>query len=224
MDTFSLFLTLGLYIFFVGIYHKYQKTWLNPLLLSALSIILILIITQTSYKSYHEGVKFITLLLGPATVSLAVPLYENKKLIKLYYRQIFVSIVSGVLAHAITLIVLKYILDLSYEIFVTSIPKSVTTAIAKDISAQSGGLVEITIALVIITGVFGAIISDTVFKRLNIKSSISKGLALGVAAHAVGTSKAVEKGQIEACMATIALILTGIFTVLISPLILLLFG
>lgn len=221
MELFSLLVTLGLYLFFMTVYRRYKKAWLNPLLLSAISIILILFISNTSYESYHEGVKFITLLLGPATVSLAVPLYENKRLISIYYRQIFVAILAGVLTHAVSLIILKVTLDFSYALFVTAIPKSVTTAIAKDISAQSGGMVEITIALVIVTGVFGAIISEFVFKKLNIRSSISKGLALGVAAHAVGTSKAVELGQIEACMATIALILTGIITVLISPLILL---
>lgn len=223
MALFSLSLTLGFYIFVAYINQKTQKTWINPLLFSSIMIIFVLKTFNIEYETYHEGVQFITLLLGPATVALAIPLYENKKTILKYSKQIFISIISGTVAHALSLIVLKSFLNLSSELFITSIPKSVTTAIAKDISFQNGGMVEITVALVIITGIFGAVISDFVFKKCNIKSNVSKGLSLGVSAHAVGTSKAVEMGAVEASMSTIALILTGILTVIVTPLIILIF-
>lgn len=220
MELFSLALTVGSYLFFQKLKDKTQSTWINPLLLSALSIIVILSVTQISYEKYNQGVSFITSLLGPATVALAIPLYENKAAIRKYSKTIFTSISVGVLVHTITILVLYKLLNFDIQMLVTVLPKSVTTAIAKDIAFQNGGLVEITIALVIITGIYGALIADVVFKLLNIKSSSAKGLALGVSAHAVGTSKAVEMGEIEASMSTIALILTGILTVAITPIIL----
>lgn len=224
MDTLSIILTFGLYLLFVQIKNKTKKAWLNPLLLSALSIIVLLKSFKIDYETYNQGVKFITYLLLPATVSLAIPLYENKALILKYSRQIFISIFAGIITHALSLVFLKYTLSFSHEIFASTLSKSVTTAIAKDITAQLGGVVEITIPLVIITGIFGALISQSVFKLFNIKSKVSKGLALGVSAHAVGTATAVELGEIEAAMASIALILTGILTVFLSPLILRIFS
>lgn len=224
MELFSLAMTIGIYLIFQKIKDKTKSTLVNPLLLSAIVIIGILLVFNISYEDYNKGVSFITLLLGPATVALAIPLYENKKSIQKYAKTIFTAIVAGVSVHSISIILLYKLLNLDYSMLATVLPKSVTTAIAKDIAFQNGGIPEITIALVIITGIFGAVVSDAVFKALNIKSKTAKGLALGVSAHAVGTSKAVELGEIEATMSTIALILTGIMTVIITPIILAFFS
>ncbi len=223
MELVSLALTIGLYLFFQKIKDKTGSTLVNPLLLSAISIIIILSLSGISYETYNKGVNFITLLLGPATVALAIPLYENKESIKKYSKTIFTAISAGVLMHTLTILVLYKVLNLDKVMLATVLPKSVTTAIAKDIAFQNGGVVEITIALVIITGIYGAVIADVVFKLMNIKSKTAKGLALGVSAHAVGTSKAVEMGEMESVMSTIALILTGLITVFITPLILYIF-
>ncbi|NLW15840.1 MAG: LrgB family protein [Erysipelothrix sp.] len=219
MELWSLCLTIVIYLGFQKLKDKYDKTWINPLLLTSVTLIFILLMTNTEYETYNQGVSFITSLLGPATVALAIPLYENKDIIVKYSKRIFISVMSGIVAHGVSIVILAKLLKLDLEMIATIVPKSVTTAIAKDIAAQYGGLVEITIALVIITGIFGAVISDFAFKLLKTKSPVSKGLALGVSAHAVGTSKAIEVGEIEATMSTIALILTGLITVLVAPVI-----
>ncbi len=220
MTSFYLIITFGFYILIAKLKDKIDQTWVNPLLFASLLIIATLNLFNLKYDDYFESVSFISYLLTPATVALAIPLYENKALIKKYAKLIFISIISGILVHSLSLALLKIILNFDDILFASTISKSVTTAIAKDITTQLGGLTEITIPLVIITGIFGAAISDFVFKQFKINSPIAKGLSLGVSSHAVGTSKAIEMGEVEASMSSIALILTGLLTVIIAPFIL----
>lgn len=223
MTTFYLIITFGYYLLLTKLKNKINKTWINPLLFASLLIIATLKILNLKYDYYYESVSFISYLLTPATVALAIPLYENKSLIKKHAPLIFVSILSGILVHSLSLVFLKLLLNFDPLLFKSTIAKSVTTAIAKDITLQLGGLSEITVPLVIITGIFGAAIADSVFKYLKVESKIAAGLALGVSAHAVGTSKAIEMGEVEASMSSIALILTGLLTVLLAPIILWIF-
>lgn len=214
-ELFGLLITIGIYLVFSKISQKYKL--INPLLFTTLTIIVILMSLNIDFKTYNQSAQFITLLLKPATVALAIPLYQHRKTIQKYLKPILVGVFSGVIIHLILILVCAGALDIDQTLLMTVFPKSITTAIAKDISFQLGGNVEITIALVIITGIFGSICSSTVFKLLKIKSPITKGLALGTSSHAVGTGLAIETGEIEGTFSSIALILTGLMTVFIAP-------
>ncbi|VEU80836.1 Inner membrane protein yohK [Haploplasma axanthum] len=180
---------------------------------------IILIVFKIDYHRYKTGASFITFLIGPATVSLAVPLYQNLELLKKNWKIVLLTIFSGVIVHALVIGVLAVILRLSDAMVATVVPKSVTTAIALDISKGLSGIENLTVAIVIITGILGAVVSPFIFKVFKINSPIAQGLSLGSAAHAVGTSRAAELGEVHASMATLSLIITGITTVIISPLV-----
>lgn len=215
--TWALLITIGVYGLFQWIQKKTKQTYLNPLLLSSAVLIAILLIFRIDYERYQKSTEFITFLIAPATVSLAIPLYENLKVLKKDWKIIMITILVGVFAHALVIGGLSLMLKLTPELIATFIPKSVTTPIAKDVSESLGGIKYLTVAIVIITGILGSVISPFVFKVLNIESPVARGLSLGSSAHAVGTAKASELGEIEASMATLSLIITGILTVILSP-------
>lgn len=214
---FGLVLSMGVYVLMTKVQKILKSDLFNPLLMSSIFIIAFLMIFNISYESYNIGGQFISALIGPATVALAIPLYMNLGMLAIYKRVILVSISAGVLAHAITIGVLASVLKLSPQMIATVIPKSVTTAIAADVAVSLGGISTLTVCIVIITGIFGAALAPLLNKIFRIDSPIAQGLALGTAAHAVGTSKAIEMGKEQGIMSTLALILTGIFTVIISP-------
>lgn len=213
-------LTLFIYIVMSYLQKKTKIVLLNPLLFSSVIIIIFLLLTKIPYKQYQEGTGFITFLVGPATVSLAIPLYQNMMILREYWKKIVITILSGVVIHALIIGLMVIIFKFDQELIASFIPKSITTAVASEISNNIGGIVSLTISIVIITGIIGAAVSDFIFKTFKIENPIAKGLSLGISAHALGTSKATSYGNIEASMATLSLILTSIITVLVSPLIL----
>ncbi|WP_026391093.1 LrgB family protein [Haploplasma axanthum] len=217
--TWSITITFGIYLLCTFIQKKTKLSVLNPLLISSIFIMIILIVFKIDYHRYKTGASFITFLIGPATVSLAVPLYQNLELLKKNWKIVLLTIFSGVIVHALVIGVLAVILRLSDAMVATVVPKSVTTAIALDISKGLSGIENLTVAIVIITGILGAVVSPFIFKVFKINSPIAQGLSLGSAAHAVGTSRAAELGEVHASMATLSLIITGITTVIISPLV-----
>lgn len=215
---FGIVLTLACYLLFLTIQKRTNIDVLNPLLFSSILIIIILKLFNISYDSYNEGGKIVSFLVGPATVSLAIPLYENLDLIKKNFKVISISIISGVLIHAVSIIVILLILNVDQSIGLSLLPKSITTAIAMDVSKNNGGIVEITVAAVVITGIVGATLSPLLNNMFNIKKDESIGLALGSSAHAVGTARAASVNSIQGSFSSVSLILTGILTVIIAPL------
>ena len=151
-------------------------------------------------------------LLIPATASLAVPLYEQIELLKSNWVAILAGIVSGILAGLTTIFILALIFGLNHELYVTLLSKSVTTPIGIAISSQLGGIVTISVSVIIITGVSGAMLGEYIFKWLKIDAPIAQGVALGTASHAMGTAKAIELGDIQAAMASLSIAVTGILT------------
>lgn len=210
-------LTLTVYLLLNLLQRKTKLALLNPLLFSSIAIILFLLLFKIDYSKYEEGTKFITFLIKPATVSLAIPLYQNLILLKDHFKKILITIFIGVITHASLILLFAYMFNLNNELIATFIPKSLTTAVAVGVSESLGGLVYITISVVILTGIIGLSVSDFIFKLFNINSPIAKGLSLGISSHAIGTSKASTYGATEASMATLSLILTSIITVLLSP-------
>ena len=195
---------------------RFETGLLNPLLVSIVCTILFLFGTGISYDTYNEGAKFLTWLLTPATVSLAIPLYEQWELLKNNAKAVMAGITAGVITSLLTVLLLSMALGLSHEEYVTLLPKSITTAIGMGVSEELGGYVTLTVAVIVITGVIGNILGEFICKLFRIKEPISKGLALGTASHAIGTAKAMEIGEIEGAMSSLSIAVAGILTVLFA--------
>ena len=211
--------TISLFAYALGavLKRKLKFALLNPLLISIVLTIVVLCVGNIDYETYNEGAKYLSYLLTPATVCLAIPLYEQFELLRKNSRAIIAGIVSGVITSLTTVFVCALILGLSHEEYVTMLPKSITTAIGMGVSEELGGYVTITVAVIIITGVLGNIIADAVFKICKIEEPIAKGVALGSSAHAIGTAKAMELGQIEGAMSSLSIAVAGILTVIGAP-------
>ena len=211
---FGFFITLFGYWISSQIAKKAKSTLCNPLLLTIIFIIVFLKLTGTQYASYETGVKYINYFLTPSTVCLAVPLYRQMKLLKEYAGAILISIISGTVACAIMIFAMSRLFALDTSIYASLVPKSITTAIGMGVSEELGGIVTITVAVIIITGVLGNMIAETVIKLARIEEPIAKGLALGTSAHAIGTAKAMELGEIEGAMSSLAIAVAGLLTVI----------
>lgn len=214
----SLFLgaviSLLAYEFGLILKRKFKMAILNPLLISVICIIAFLKLTDIEYEVYNQGAKYISYLLTPATVCLALPLYDQLTLLKKNLMAVIIGIVSGVIASLGSVLIFSKIFGLTHEQYVTLLPKSITTAIGMGVSEELGGIVTITVASIIITGILGNIIADSVYKVLKIEEPIAKGLGLGTAAHAIGTARAMEYGEIEGAMSSLAIAVAGLFTVI----------
>ena len=193
---------------------KFKLAILNPLLIATICVMAVLVLFKVDYDQYNESAKYISYLLTPATVCLAVPLYEQMSLLKKNFKAVAAGIVSGVLASLVSVLVLAKLFGLSHEQYVTLLPKSITTAIGMGISEELGGIVTITVAVIIITGILGNVIAELVCKVFHIQEPIAKGLARGTASHAIGTAKAMEMGPVEGAMSSLAIAVAGLLTVI----------
>lgn len=209
-------LTLGAYEIGLFLKKKFKMAVFNPLLIAIFCVIGILCILDVDYETYEEGGRYVSYLLTPATVCLAVPLYQQLQLLKKNIKAIMAGIAAGVLASLVSVFALAKLFSLSHEQYVTLLPKSITTAIGMGVSEELGGIVTITVAVIIITGVLGNMIADVVYKVAKIEEPIAKGLALGTSAHAIGTAKAMELGQVEGAMSSLAIAVAGLLTVIAS--------
>ena len=216
---FGFFITLFGYWVSTQIAKRMRSTLCNPLLLTIIFIIAFLKLADISYASYDNGAKYINYFLTPSTVCLAVPLYRQLKLLKEYAGAILISIMSGTAACAIMIFGLAKLFLLENSIYASLVPKSITTAIALGMSEELGGLSAVTAMAVFVTGILGAVIANTVFKIFKIEDPVAQGLAMGTASHAIGTSKALELGEIQAAMSSLAIAVTGILTVIVGPIV-----
>ena len=195
---------------------KFKIGLFNPLLISIIISIVVLVIGDVEYEVYEESAKYLSYLLTPATVCLAIPLYEQWELLKKNYKAVICGLLTGALTSLATVFELSMIFGLSHQEYVTLLPKSITTAIGMGLSEELGGYVEITVAVIIITGVLGNIFGDLICKIFHIKEPISKGLAFGASSHAIGTARAIEIGEVEGAMSGLAIAVSGIFTVVFA--------
>lgn len=163
---------------------KFKMAFFNPLLIAIVCVMGVLQVMQVDYKTYNAGGQYISYLLTPATVCLAVPLYQQLTLLRKNLKAVIVGIISGVLASMVSILIFAKLFGLSHAEYVTLLPKSITTAIGMGVSEELGGLVTITVAVIIITGVLGNVIAEGVCKVAKIEEPIAKGLALGTSAHA----------------------------------------
>ena len=214
---FGVLISLGSYAMGMLLKRKTNWTFMNPLLVSIVLCIIVITLTGTSYKDYNAGASWLSYLLTPATVCLAVPLYQQMELLKKNWKAIMGGIISGVLSSAVCILVLCLIFHLEHYMFVTLLPKSITTAIGMGVSEELNGIVTITVAVIIITGVVGNVLADFVYKLFHVTHPVAKGVGLGTSAHAIGTAKALEMGEIEGAMGSLAIAVAGLLTAFIIP-------
>lgn len=207
--------TVSLLAYIIGalLKKKFKLAIFNPLLISIVLTIIMLVIADIDYDVYAQGADYLSWFLTPATVCLAIPLYEQWDLLKHNVKAVMLGITAGVLASLTTVLVLSLIMHLSHEEYVTLLPKSITTAIGMGVSEELGGYVTITVAVIIVTGVIGNIFGELICKIFRITEPISKGIAFGSASHAIGTAKAMELGDVEGAMSSLSIAVSGILTV-----------
>ena len=215
-----LLLTLGSFKLGIIVYEKSNKhTLLQPIIISYMIIITVLMLFDVGYEEYFKGVEIIHFFLGPATVALALPLYNNLKHIKVLFIPIVVTLViAGVFSIGIA-VVLLWALDAQLPTILSMTTKSITAPIAIITSEQIGAIPSLAVGFVIITGIIGALLGTTIFKIMKIKYDTSKGFALGVISHGIGTARAIEISEKAAAFSALAMGLAGIFTAVFLPLI-----
>ncbi len=210
--------TLSIVAYLIGDLIK-KKTGLgifNPLLISIAICIAVLAVSGVDYDTYNASAHYLSWFLTPATVCLAVPLYEQLELLKKNWQAMLLGIGTGVLTSVVTVLVLAKLLGLNHQEYVTLLPKSITTAIGMGVSEELGGYVTITVAVIIITGVLGNILAELICKVFKIEHPIAKGLAIGSASHAIGTAKAMEMGEVEGAISSLAIAVAGVLTVVVA--------
>lgn len=210
---------LTILFFNIGIYiqKKTNKPIFNPLLIATLGIILFLSITKIPYESYKLGGDRINFFLGPVTIVLAVPLYKQFDLFKKYLLEILIGISCGVVVSFISIKLIGHFTNADVDIINSLIPKSITTPMGISLTKTLNGVEAITVVSIILTGILGAIISPIVFKIGKINNPVAKGISLGTSAHALGTTKALEMGEVEGAMSSLSIGVSGVLTVIIVP-------
>lgn len=194
-----------------------RQAFLNPVLLSIVTLVALLTLTGTRYETYFEGAKFVHFMLGPATVALAIPLYRHLDLIRRLWLPILVSIVTGAIVSAASAILIADWLGASRQTLVSLAPKSVTAPVAMGITEKVGGLPSLTAALVVLTGVLGAVIGPAVLAAMRVRDDRARGLALGVSAHGIGTARALQSSSLTGAFAALAMGLMALISAFALP-------
>ncbi len=216
---FGVTISLSTYFFGVFLRKKFNYAIVNPLLISTILTIAFLLIFDVDYETYNKGAQYLSVFLTPVTICLAVPLYRQIQVLKKNVIAVIVSISLGVIAHAATIIVLGKIFGIDRVLTLSVLSKSVTTPIAVGISHELAGIEAVTIVGVMVAGIMGAVLGPIVCKLFRIKDAVAQGLGIGSASHAVGTSKALEMGEIQGAMSSLAIVVTGILTVIVVPIV-----
>lgn len=210
---------LSLITFEVGLWiqKKSKLVFLNPLLLAIGMIIIILIVGKIPLEHYQKGGDMIQIFLGPSTVVLALPLYQQLDSLKKYAKEILIGICVGILSGFIATTLCCVIFGFDQVLSASLMPKSITTPIGIVVSEQLGGIPAISVLTILVTGVCGAVLSEIVFRIFHIQHPVAKGIALGTSAHAIGTTKALSLGTLEGAMSSLAIGVAGLITVFIAP-------
>ena len=221
---FGVFLTIFVYQMAVLLQKKTKITLLNPLLVSMIVIIAFLSVTGIPYETYEQGARLIGSFLTPLTVCLAVPLYRQMRVLKDNVAAVLISIACGCVAHAATMIALAKLLGVENILRDSLMSKSVTTAIALGVTEELGGIQGVTIIGVLVAGIMGAVVGPAVLRLVKVDHPVAFGLGIGAGSHAIGTSKALEIGEVQGAMSSLAIVVTGVMTVVMVPVIVSLAG
>lgn len=210
---FGVGISVGAYLLGTFIKKRWNFFLFNPLLIAIAITIATLVLTGIEYQQYNNGAKYLSYLLPPATVALAIPLYEQVKLLKKNLTAILIGIASGVLTSFISIFAMALLFSLDHTEYVTLLPKSITTAIGIGLSEELNGYVAITVSAIMITGLFGNIAGAGICRLFGIKHPIARGIAIGTASHVMGTAKAMEIGEVEGAMSSLSVAVAGCMTV-----------
>lgn len=214
---FGIFLTLFFYLIGLKLHQKWKLAIFTPLIFAIICVIIFLLAFNIPLSAYNNGGQFVSIWVTPATVCLAIKLENNYQYLKDNYIPILTGIISGVVMHTMLILALCLLLSFNGDLFATLFPKSITTAIAVGVSESLGGLESLTVAVVVFTGILGAAIAPGLFKMMKINDPVAQGIALGSGAHAMGTTKAIEMGEVQGAMSSLSIVVTGITIVLVSP-------
>jgi predicted murein hydrolase (TIGR00659 family) len=221
---FGITLTLVVYLLAQQLYRRVGSVWANPVLVSIVTIILLLKGSDVEYRDYARGGDIILFLLGPSVVALAIPLYQRREAIWQRKRPILIGIFAGSLASIVSACGLAWILGGSREIVLSLAPKSVTTPIAISIVEKIGGIAPLTAAIVVLTGCLGAVCGPEFCRRIGVTSPVATGLAVGTAAHGIGTARMFEVDRLSGAVAGLAIGLNGLMTTFLLPILMVLTG
>ena len=217
---FGILLTLIAFECGVAIHKKFSHTLVNPLLIANVLIIGFLCATGISYDTYKVGGDYISFFLGPVTVVLAVPLYKQIQHLKKHWFPILTGICVGSLTSILCVIATSKLFHLSETLMLSIVPKSITIPMGSVVSEQIGGIPSITIIAITVTGITGAVAAPAVCKFCRIKHKVAQGIAIGTASHALGTTRAMEMGEVQGAMSSLSIGIAGLFTAIVAPIIL----
>lgn len=210
---FGVLISLASYCLGIFLRKRLKSSAVNPLLISVIITIAVILLFNIDHEAYLKAAEPLSFLLTPATVCLAIPLYEQLKVLRSSLKAVILGIISGVLTSLTAILSMSVLFGFTHEEYVTFLPKSITTAIGMGISEKLGGYVSVTAAVIIITGILGNIISGTVLRIFKITEPAAVGTALGSSAHAIGTAKALEIGELEGAVSSLSIVVSGIITV-----------
>lgn len=218
LSAFSLVLTFGAYQIGLWCRKKWNSPLCSPILIAVILIIAILLLTGISNDTYQAGVSGISWLLTPATVCLALPLYEQIKVLRSSLKAILAGVGAGTITSLLFVFFLCRLFQLDGAVTASLLPKSITTAMGIVLAEQSGGLPPLTAAAIILTGILGSLIGSTLCRLLKLTDPVAQGTAFGTASHVIGTSRAVELGSLQGAVSSLSLAVAGILTAILFPL------
>lgn len=210
---FGVLVSVSTYALGLWLQGRWKSPLCNPLIISILATIGVLLAGNIDYNAYYAGSQHLSYLLTPATVCLAIPLYEKLQLLKRNWKAILAGICAGVVTSLLCVLATAALFGMSHQDYVTLLPKSITTAIGMGVSQELGGNVTITVAVIAITGVVGNALAPTVCRVFRIREPIAWGIAIGTASHAIGTTRAMEMGEVEGAMSSLSIAVAGLLTV-----------
>ena len=215
---FGLFLSMAFFQLARWLNRKAGREVISPLLFATLLCIAVLLVFDIDFEVYNRGAQYLDVLLTPATICLAIPLYRQYELLRRNAVAVLAGSVAGVAAHMAGCLLMLAVFRMEAAEFITLLPKSITTAIGKSLSAELGGYPAITMAAIMITGLFGAAIAPALLRLFRVRDPLAQGLAIGTASHAAGTSTAVQMGEVQGAASSLAIVVTGLLTVVAAPL------
>jgi predicted murein hydrolase (TIGR00659 family) len=220
---FIIIATVALYLVMAKVYVRFSYPILIPVLTTTVFVILLLLAFHISYDEYMIGGKWINSLLGPAVVALAYPLYKQREMLVKYSIPIIGGVFVGLFAGMISGLVFAEVFGIDRSLILSIVPKSITTPVAIQIATGLGGVPSMTVVFVMIAGFSGVILGPLLLKWIRIKSSLGKGIALGSASHALGTSKAFEYGELTVSMSSVSMTLSAVLGSVFGPIVVWLF-
>lgn len=217
ISLFPVLLTLACYQVGLWLRKKWDNPICNPIIVALILVVAVLLLTGFPVDSYQEKMTSVSWLLTPATVCLALPLYEQLRILKKSLAAILAGVAAGTVTSLAVVLLMCHAFGLDAQMTVSLLPKSITTAMGMVLSEQNGGIAALTTMVIIVTGILGSLMGSTLCKLLKLEHPIAQGVALGTASHVMGTAKANELGALQGAVSSLSLATAGILTAILFP-------